>query len=666
MFEISCPSCGTPVRYRRESSVYATCPSCNSIMVRKDANVELLGKAADLQPDNTPLQVGTTGAFNGNQFEVLGRIQIRQEEGFWNEWYLGFANGQSGWLGEALGEYFLSFETKAKKLPRFEDVSLNDEITINHTKYFATNIGHSVVVSYEGELPFIMTGSYQLPYIDLRSQSKKAATLDYSDGGEQPLFFEGVYAEFDELNFHNLRDPEDNIERRSAQFVSTISCPTCGAPHNLSSAGVQSQVWVCEYCETALDISNSANCKVLWEAKKRQKKLVQPIIPLGTKGTFRGVEWEVIGYQRKYSKDGNTKYYWHECLCYERCHGYRYLVMSQGHWSWCNTVHEVPRGSKDLQSPKVLRGHIFKHYEGYIGHVDCVAGEFPYHVDLSTTSDIQDYVSPPFGLSRERDLTTNNPEVYWSIADYVEPEEVQTAFHIEGKLPNRYNVGAFQPNGYKQKIWPAMLVFLVSTVALLSFCAFMAGRAKVVCREQFAICRNTEPSVLTDEFKVEDRTQAVRIDIQTNLQNRWLYFDLALVNTETQEATLFSKSLSYYSGYEDGEKWSEGSQNDSVTVPRVKPGTYVLRLDPQTGTKDLPEELLPPPGLSAEKEKGLDHSTLCGVKIEVTTSPPNWAWAIILALFGMCPVPFWYMYQYYSTETERWANSEHCDDDDDD
>ena len=89
MFEISCPSCGNPVQFRRESSVYSTCDACGSILLRKNANIELLGKAADLQPDNTPLQVGTRGQYKGQGFEILGRIQIRQEEGFWNEENIG-------------------------------------------------------------------------------------------------------------------------------------------------------------------------------------------------------------------------------------------------------------------------------------------------------------------------------------------------------------------------------------------------------------------------------------------------------------------------------------------------------------------------------------------------------------------------------------------------
>ncbi|MBQ7568714.1 DUF4178 domain-containing protein, partial [bacterium] len=615
-------------------------------MLRKDTNVELLGKAADLQPDNTPLQVGTRGQYKGRSFEILGRIQIRQEEGYWNEWYLSYSDGREGWLGEALGEYFVSFSVPEANLPSFEKISLNDKFTFKGIKFFATNIANSVVSSYEGELPFIMTGSYNLPYVDLRSYGKQAATLDYSDG--EPLLFIGTYEEFDDLHFDNLRDPEDHIEQRSAKDTVSFKCPSCGAPHTMSSAGPQSQCIVCEFCGTATDISNSNSYKILWQAQ-RKKFQQKPRIELGSKGKFKGVEWEVIGFQHKYSKYANQKYYWEEYLCYERCHGYRYLVLSQGHWSWCQTLHELPTGSVVLQSDQTVQGKTFKHFEGYTGYVEAVFGEFPYKVDINSKSDIQDYISPPFGLSRESELGANK-EVYWSIAEHVETQDVARAFKLKNKTPEPEGIGSMQPNGYKKSTWQTTMVGLLTVTLAFLFCVFSEFREKTVYTQDFSIVTNAEPSLLTKEFEITGHTQAVEVNFNTDLDNRWVYFDMALVNTKTQEAKLFSRSLSYYHGYDSDGRWSEGEKNNYVIVPRVQPGTYVLRIDLQTGTSNTPDTLEQP----KDKQKKVEHKKLVSVKMNIISSPTYWLWFWILAFVGILPVPCLYAFMWWYKESERW------------
>lgn len=663
MFEISCPSCGNPVRFRRESSVYSTCDACGSILLRKDANIELLGKAADLQPDNTPLQVGTRGQYRGKGFEILGRIQVRQEEGFWNEWYLGYDNGSTGWLGEALGEYFVSFEVKGEKLPAFRDVALSDKFKFKGTEFYATNVGHSVVSSYEGELPFLMNGSYELPYVDLRSNGERAATLDYSEN--EPLLFMGTYEEFEKLCFTNLRDPDEHVQRRTAAAVTTLKCPICGGPHTMSSAGPQSQTMVCEYCCSAIDISNSAQYNILWRATEKERNQPKPRVQLNSKGKFKGVEWEVIGCQYKYSRYEGQIFPWEEYLCYERCHGYRYLVYSKGHWSWSQTLHELPTNTAILQSNKKVRGCTFKHFEGYEGYVKGVFGEFPYKVDIKSRSDIQDYVCPDkgLGLSRECDLVTKNREVYWSISEYVTDDEVRRSFQVtQPKVPIS-EIGSFEPNSHWGTMWYTMVIGAVTVAVAFMFCIFMELQNETVYQQEITVETNSEPSKLTKEFKIEGHTQAVEVHFDSDLQNRWIYFDLALVNTTTNEATLFNKSLSYYSGSDGGEHWSEGSREGYVIVPRVKPGTYVLRLDPQTGTGNNPDTLEP------SKDRSAKHQRLAKVKVRVSTSPAYWTWFWLIAFLGILPFPCLFGLLWYSKESERWSNSDHpwsSDDDDDD
>ncbi len=43
--------------------------------------------------DHTRIQITTSGQYEGRNFAVVGRIQLRYEDGFWNEWYVLFDDG---------------------------------------------------------------------------------------------------------------------------------------------------------------------------------------------------------------------------------------------------------------------------------------------------------------------------------------------------------------------------------------------------------------------------------------------------------------------------------------------------------------------------------------------------------------------------------------------
>jgi hypothetical protein len=43
---------------------------------------------------------------------VVGRIQLRYSAGIWNEWYLLFDDGATGWLGDSSGMYTITAERR--------------------------------------------------------------------------------------------------------------------------------------------------------------------------------------------------------------------------------------------------------------------------------------------------------------------------------------------------------------------------------------------------------------------------------------------------------------------------------------------------------------------------------------------------------------------------
>ena len=81
-----------------------------------------MGLMAQLPPDMTPFQIGTTGQWQGTGFSVVGRVRVSWADGSWNEWCLLFGDGRTGWLGEAQGLLMISFVVEpSTPLPRSPD-----------------------------------------------------------------------------------------------------------------------------------------------------------------------------------------------------------------------------------------------------------------------------------------------------------------------------------------------------------------------------------------------------------------------------------------------------------------------------------------------------------------------------------------------------------------
>ncbi len=201
----SCPSCGAPVVFQSPASVLAVCEYCRSALIRQDMDLESVGKMAELQKDGSPLQIGAEGRYQGKHFSVVGRIQLRFAQGFWNEWYLLFDDERGGWLGESRGTYAVSFLAKVTKpLPRFEDLHPGDSVVLQGQAYEVTDRERAFCLAGEGELPFSIHAGYDAPVVDLSGETDRFATLDYSE--DPPLVFLGEYVEFEQLHLSGLRE----------------------------------------------------------------------------------------------------------------------------------------------------------------------------------------------------------------------------------------------------------------------------------------------------------------------------------------------------------------------------------------------------------------------------------------------------------------------------
>ena len=167
-------------------------------------------EVSHLQEDSSPIQLGTKGRHQGVGFEVVGRIQLKHERGYWNEWYVWTSDGDGAWLGEAQGHYvFTRLVEGWEGAPDFQNLTAGRKLQLDGVSrdvFWVVDKQQSRCIGGEGELPFKVRDGYEAPVVDLASHGRAFATLDYSEN--PPLLFFGQQATFDELELENLRDLE--------------------------------------------------------------------------------------------------------------------------------------------------------------------------------------------------------------------------------------------------------------------------------------------------------------------------------------------------------------------------------------------------------------------------------------------------------------------------
>ena len=212
----ACPNCGAPIEFQWSSAVQTVCAHCRSVLVRHDVDLRKVGEVADLPFDSSPIQIGTTGRFEGDAFTVTGRIVYEYGEGTWNEWHLAFADNTSGWLSDAQAEYAVSrLAAKAGPLPEEGAVTSGQRYAFNGLTFMVTTRTNARYRGVEGELPFEYWDKDTVLFADLKAADGHFATLDYSES--PPLLFIGSFVEFDELALSNLKTAESLQAGKTAE-----------------------------------------------------------------------------------------------------------------------------------------------------------------------------------------------------------------------------------------------------------------------------------------------------------------------------------------------------------------------------------------------------------------------------------------------------------------
>src|SRR6185369_14513143 len=455
----NCPSCGAPVEFKSGQSIVVICEYCRSAVARTDRELKDLGKVAELVATGSPLDIGLRGKWKDVDFELTGRAQLGHEMGGqWDEWYATFSNGWLGWLAEAQGRFYLTFQypiPDGVEVPQFDQLQLGQSVSGLPwpTPLIVAETGRATARGAKGEIPYLLTPGETYYYADLSGTNGAFGTLDYNES--PPLVFLGQQVTLAELGITTTRTPEREERRVGA---AQVSCPHCAGPLELRAPDKTERV-TCPNCNSLLDVNQGQ----LQYLKTLEKPWFQPLIPLGSTGDVPEGKMTVIGAMARSVTIEGTTYFWFEYLLYNPQIGFLWLVHSDNHW---NYVRAVPPGEVNESDKSVsYQGKNYRIFQDAQCNVEVVLGEFYWKVETGEKVRGMDYIAPPYMLSKEvstvyvtddggkQKRTTG--EINWSLGTYVPVPQIEKAFSVS--LPRPSNVAPTQPYkyGWIYKYWIA-------------------------------------------------------------------------------------------------------------------------------------------------------------------------------------------------------------------
>lgn len=624
----ACPQCGAPLHFGGGHSIVNVCGHCRSTIMRTGSNVESLGLMPDLVATDTRLAVGFTGKIDEIGFTIVGRVQLNQGQAAWDEWYASWSDGVDGWIAEARGRLLVFRRIERElRVPAFEHLEAGSSFKLQGIgRAHIEEVGEARITSAQGELPFQPRVDATYRFVDASLRDGGFVTLDYGSSGGNAEVFVGRDRSYAESGVQGLGSER---EFRAPQTKGdALDCPNCGAPLSFKSSDNESIV--CESCRALchLDAGKLALVRTL-------KQRGSPQLLLGARGTLDSCDLEVIGWVQRAVGPRESPHTWNEYLLHGNV-GYRWLSEANGHWTFFQPVQSSSVDVLWLDRRVEHRKHEYLHFEGSeAARYRDIQGEFYWQIDIGERATLDDFVCPPFMLSRE----TIKREVNWTFGRYIPADELWQRFGQTGHPPPSIGVGPCQPNPFlaRSRSLPIPAVFALVTLIVMTI-AFAASSRTKVFEADIATSR-AQPVYISEPFEIRRSTGAAKVSAQVMPSEGtfWLGLDIALINDSQGESSSTQLELSHFSGIEDGEVWVEDHAKASDVLGSIEPGRYLLRVE----RFDDPAASLPS-------------------SVRVRVEHGAFLWFPLWIALGLLLVPWLYLaIRGRRFEFARWCNSDH-------
>lgn len=621
-----CPGCAAELVFDRPGALLVVCEHCGLASWRTDVALERIGQVAELAPIESTIALRARGRFDGRAFTVVGVVELDHGKGPWHEWAIRFDDGAWAWLAEAQGEYLVTRQVDAElaRVPAHSTLAAGAELDLGaFGRVVVAERGSGVVRTFRGELPERIEPGTRRNYADVSGAERGFGTLDYGGGDACEAVYLGKRVELAELAL-DTSGAEAKRERKVR--AAGLACPKCGGSIELKDGAGVERIG-CPYCD-ALLAPDSQGAKVVGVNRSVQ---ATPRLALGARGTIDGAEHEVLAFLVRSVTAEGVRYPWDEYLLRRADGAYRWLVCSNGHWSFVTPANsaDVKRSGRDVR----YRGELYRHFSGGKARVDLVLGEVYWAVEVGETVRVEDYVRAPFGLSTE----STADETVVSHARYVEPEEVARAFAPKTPLARPRGVGMLQPNPHPRlakRLFAAWIGLAGILLALLVVFAATHARAVVYSNSIPLDANALAAGFVSDEFELPRGPANARLELEADgLPEGRFGCDGALVEVATQRAHGFALAPRETSP----NTLADTRGSVEFAWGALPAGRYRVRLEPHGSATDPPRP----------------------VSLRVVSQVPHAAWPLVLLLLLFLPPALWFLVAA-GFESARWAQSDHA------
>jgi Zn finger protein HypA/HybF involved in hydrogenase expression len=625
-----CPSCGSEISYDQRFAHLVVCEFCQSSLVANEEALRIAGKMAVLAEPSGILAVGAMGRVNEQDFQVLGRARYGYEGGFWEEWFIRWDNESTAWLSEDGKNYMLEevHEVNAADLP-LNRLEAGEVVVIKGKKFLIREQRTAQCEGGQGQLPFPLVIGEKTPFWDLEGEESGVFGTLELDGENYKLFI-GQRIDPNELSTNvdpeeqkyqpkmqtmaaegarervsysgataatircsqcgqsssvDLSQPEAKCSHCDASLElpkQSVVCPACSAAVSYASPDCGSRV--CDYCGTQIAMQGGETSIIGEIRKAEEQQKSRSAWPLGTSMRINGEEFTLVGYMEQEEHDEGEVYKSLDYLFYGEKWGYRWLTEYDGQYSIEEKLKKPPMVSwKSLdngqENLKVdYAGKKWTSEDGVCeAQITWLEGEFPW---VAQKGDKVRYAE--FELAnRSLVCEYSGQEVEWSTFRSMPRSEVAGLLRTD---PSKLALSRSEKHqkGMKGGLI-ARLLFILLVIAGMIFSAFQK-------KEIFDTTLSYDEYVKGVEIKpllLGPSGHAYGIKLYSNIDNTWIATELELRDSTNTPVFRATPQLSYYSGVDGGESWSEGSQDETTLLRVSTAGKYSLFVRGEAEYKDI-------------------------------------------------------------------------------
>ncbi|MCB9780262.1 MAG: DUF4178 domain-containing protein [Alphaproteobacteria bacterium] len=396
--------------------------------------------------------------------------------------------------------------------------------------------------------------------------------------------------------------PFDTLQQpRPAYAPIAVQCAHCGAP--LQVPDERAETIVCSRCDSRCRLTGPQRDALELVGPGKGQTGTRFDLPLGQSFRWRGTRYEVCA-RMLWVEENDPAYSTRVYVLYHPRRPLLFLDEYAGVWGLMHKVHYALMGRLE----EVQAGRRARTFDGRKWTCSEVVYRDLWHIDgcLPWRAEVGDSVvawefDGEDGARLELEAVDGERELNEGV--------VLTADQLRRAMPDvQLKVGT-APRPVHARLRDARLVMAAGAFGLVlngGVLATTLGSGKQVHSEQFSAQQLSEEAT-SKPFPLTGKG-LVSIELDSNVDNGWMYAQVALVQGDDAVVHVTDADISYYHGVEGGESWSEGSDSATLWFRGAEPGEYRLHLKAVSGLGETESALASQHGLRVVVVEGAHRS----------------------------------------------------------